>query len=69
MTDTQWIAVAQMVTAFFTLVGVVLTVLVGRRVGDLHTQLNSRMDELLKKSEVIAHAAGVKEGKESQRGG
>ena len=31
------------------------------QLGDVHHQINSRMDDLLAKTETIAHAAGVKE--------
>jgi len=52
------VSVATLVTA----VGaVVIGIINSNRINDVHISINSRMDELLKTSNVAAHAAGVKE--------
>lgn len=55
-----------LITGVVTLVGIGLTGYVNIRLGKIHKQLNSRMDELLASAKLVGNAEGRKQLKEEQ---
>jgi len=58
--------VISLITGIVTLIGIGLTGYVNIKLGRIHKQLNSRMDELLIAAKLAGNAQGRKELKEEQ---
>lgn len=68
--DADSITVAVIISIPPTLVGIaalIASIKNGTRVTQLHTQINSRMDQLLKTEKGLSQATGKAEGIESER--
>lgn len=59
--------IISIVTGFVTVIGAGLTAYVSIRLGKIHKQLNSRMDELLAAAKMAGNAEGRKELKQEQK--
>lgn len=55
--------IAQLITAFAALGGVIMGVRNGHKIQEVHLSINSRMDQLLLASTKVAHAEGVNQEK------
>lgn len=63
MTDVILVVIIQSVTS---LIIVILTAIVNKRLKTVHKQINSRMDELLAINKKLSNAEGNKEGRLEQ---